>query len=159
MGFLSKLRIVQLFIAGAAIFSMIACSSLTVVRVEGNAMLPAYKDGDRVAVQKDAGSIERLDVIIFRYPEDTTKTYIKRVIGLPGETISIEDGKVTIDGKELAEPYVDPDLNRSEFHLHNFKVKPDSYFVMGDNRDNSSDSRYWGAVNKELVIGKCFLQY
>jgi len=151
-----SLRIIRLLSVAAVFFLIVSCSSLTAVRVEGNAMLPTYKDGDRVAVNKNAGSIERLDIIIFHYPEDTTKTYIKRVIGLPGETISIADGKVIIDGKELAEPYVDPDHNRSGFQLHAFRVKTDSYFVMGDNRDNSSDSRYWGSVNKELVIGKCF---
>ena len=149
----------HLLIVTAVSVLITSCGSLTVVRIEGNAMLPSYKDGDRVAINKNAGSIERLDVIIFRYPQDTTKTYIKRVIGLPGETVSIEGGKVTVDGKELAEPYVDPEHNRSGFEVHDFKLKADSYFVLGDNRDNSSDSRYWGSVDKELVIGKCFLQY
>lgn len=137
----------------------LSCSSLTVVRVDGNAMLPTYKDGDRVVIKKDAGPIERGDVVIFRYPNDTSKMYIKRVIGLPGETISITAGKVTIDGKELDEPYVDPAHSRSDDNLEPTTIPPDSYFVMGDNRANSSDSRYWGTLGKEFIVGKCFLTY
>jgi signal peptidase I len=153
------LRAVQLVCLSISLLPGISCDSINVVKVEGRAMLPAYKDGDRVVVKKDLDQIVRSDVIIFRYPMDTSKTYIKRVIGLPGETVSITKGKVMINGNELAEPYVDPAYNRSGFDLPPFKILPDNYFVMGDNRDSSSDSRYWGTVAKELIEGKCFLSY
>jgi signal peptidase I len=152
-------RAIKLVCLATVLSLGVSCTSINAVKVEGVAMLPTYKDGDRLVVRKDAGQIERLDVIIFRYPKDPSRSYIKRVIGLPGETIAITGGKVMIDGKELAEPYVDPDKNQSTSDLPPLKIPPDHYFVLGDNRDNSSDSRYWGTVDKELIVGKCFLSY
>jgi signal peptidase I len=137
----------------------LSCSSIKVMQVDGNAMLPAYKNGDKVIVSKDLEKIDRLDVIIFRYPRDPSKRYIKRVIGLPGETISITGGKVMIDGIELAEPYVDSALSHQGYNSPALRIPSDSYYVLGDNRDNSSDSRYWGTVDKGLIEGKCSLSY
>lgn len=121
-------------------------------------MLPTIKDGEKIRIERfDSNaevSIKRGDIILFLYPRDTSKFYIKRVIGLPNETIEIHENKVFIDGKELPEPYVEPKLNESRFTQPPKKITEGSYYVMGDNRDNSSDSRFWGLVPKKNIFGK-----
>ena len=91
---------------------------------------------------------------MFLYPNDTSKFYIKRLIGMPGETVEIRERKVFIDGKELAEPYIDPKLNLSQRVLSPLYVKEHHYYVLGDNRDRSSDSRIWGLVPEKNILGK-----
>jgi signal peptidase I len=117
-------------------------------------------------------AIRRGDVIVFKYPEEPDRDFIKRVIGLPGETIEVKDKKVYVDGRRLDEPYahyLQPVTTPSEFHeVTSFDVRdrygpvtvpPDHYFVMGDNRDNSQDSRYWGFLPRENVKGKALVIY
>lgn len=116
--------------------------------------------------------IRRGDIIVFRFPENPRIDYVKRVIGLPGETIAIHDKRVTIDGELLDEPYVihdDPQVfprreqlpepYRSRDQFGPFVVPPGKYFAMGDNRDRSQDSRYWGGVPRELIKGRAFMIY
>jgi signal peptidase I len=132
--------------------------------VSGSSMFPTFKDGDYLIVDKisyELGDPKRDDVIIFRYPNDTTKYFIKRVIGLPNETVNIAGSTVTITTQEggahsftLDEPYV---KNTSDKGAH-FELKTDEYFVMGDNRSASSDSRYWGAVPRKLMIGRALVR-
>ena len=122
-------------------------------------MLPAMNDGDRWLVTTSIGDLKRGDVVVFRYPKDETKSYVKRVIGLPGERVEIRAGVVLINGQPLAEDYVDRDHNKAAASFPQ-KVVPDNhYFVMGDNRDNSSDSRYWGPVDRSLIEGKLYTRY
>ena len=135
-----------------------ACSPLP-VRVEGVAMLPSFNDGDRVLMDKNFGELKRGEIIAFLYPKDRSKWYFKRIIGLPGETVEIEEGKVFINGQMLDEPYVDAGHNQYKANFPPKKVPEYQYFVMGDNRDNSSDSRYWGTVDKELITGKYYMTY
>jgi signal peptidase I len=118
------------------------------------------------------GTIRRTDVIVFKYPEEPDRDFIKRVIGLPGETVEVREKKVYVNGQPLNEPYVHylqaPSTN-SEFHeITSFDVRerygpvtvpPNHYFVMGDNRDNSQDSRYWGFLPRENVKGKALVIY
>src|SRR5262245_12810113 len=115
--------------------------------------------------------IRRGDVIVFKYPEEPDRDFIKRVIGLPGETLEVRDKKVYINGKPLDEPYVHflapPSV--SEYNeVTSFDVRErygpvtvpaDQYFMMGDNRDNSQDSRYWGFLSKELIKGRAVVIY
>lgn len=99
---------------------------------------------------------QRGDVMIFRYPEDPTKDYIKRIIGLPGDTVEIRDGTVYINGAGLSEEYI------KEKPVHSFQpltVGEDEYFVMGDNRNHSSDSRVWGTVRRELMEGRALFVF
>ncbi|HXI29995.1 MAG TPA: signal peptidase I [Vicinamibacterales bacterium] len=118
------------------------------------------------------GTIRRGDVIVFKYPEEPERDFIKRVIGLPGETVELKEKKVYVNGKGLDEPYVhflQPPGQNSEFHeVTSFDVRerygpvtvpPEHFFVMGDNRDNSQDSRYWGFLPREYVKGKALVIY
>jgi len=127
-------------------------------RHEGMSMTPALENGDKMLLTTDFGSLNRGDIVLFKYPKDERKTYVKRIVGLPNETIEIWDGNVSINGKEIEEPYLDQIYNQ---HSKEFKKKipANEYFVMGDNRDNSSDSRSWGTVKKELVLGKYWITY
>jgi signal peptidase I len=96
---------------------------------------------------------------VFWFPEDPSKSYIKRVIGLPGDTVEVHDSHVSVNGKDLVETYLDPQLNMSHQTRPATYVKPGYYFVMGDNRDNSSDSRIWGLVPKKYIYGKALFRY
>ena len=99
------------------------------------------------------------DIIVFWYPDDPDKSYIKRVIGLPGEMVEVRDGHFRINGQELDEPYLDPQLNLSHASQPPVVVKPHYYFVAGDNRDHSYDSRSWGLVPEKYIYGKALLRY
>ena len=119
------------------------------------------------------GTIKRRDIIVFKYPEDPERDFIKRVIGLPGETVEVREKKVYINGTPLNEPYVhflqQTRNGGAEFNeVTSFDVRerygpvtvpPNQYFVMGDNRDNSQDSRYWGFLPRDLVKGKALVIY
>jgi len=137
------------------------------VKVEGTSMLPRLHDGERIFVNKLiyydeyrwAPKIERGDIVVFWYPDDPSKSYIKRVVGLPGETVEVREGTVYIDGLPLEEKYLDPQENLSTRSQAPVMVKPGYYYVMGDNRDNSSDSRSWGLVPKKYIYGKALLRY
>ena len=133
--------------------------------VNGASMEPSFEDGDYLLVDELSYRFsvpDRGDVIIFRYPLDPSQFFIKRIIGLPDETIKIKDDTVTIYNKDkpegfvLQESYLAPNQNT----IGNLIVKIDDneYFVLGDNRLQSSDSRRWGAVNKSLITGKAFLR-
>lgn len=114
--------------------------------------------GNRLAYIKD--DPERYDIIIFKYPDDTSKTFIKRVIGLPGETVEIKNGNVYINGSD--QPLDDSFCaEETEGEFGPYVVPDDSYFVMGDNRNNSLDSRYWNNkfVSKDQILAKAVFRY
>lgn len=142
----------------AVIFLLSACSAQP-VRVEGNAMLPTFNDGDKILTDKNWKELKRGDTITFLYPKDRSKWYFKRVIGLPNEVVEIRSGIVYINGQILDEPYVDESHNQSKSSFPQRKVPEYQYFVIGDNRDNSSDSRYWGTVDEKLITGKYYMTY
>ena len=126
--------------------------------VEGACMEPNLYSGQRVLVIKAAywcGEPQRGDVIIFLSPQDPDRTLIKRIIGLPNESISISDGTVHIDGEPLEEPYV----QGGHDNFPETQVPAESYFVMGDNRNHSTDSRRWGMLPRENIIGRAWLCY
>ena len=128
-----------------------------------HSMKEALARGERIFVNKliyyGLPDIERGDIIVFWFPDDPSKSYIKRVIGLPGETVQMRAGRIYVNGKELQEPYLDPTLNVSNDDRPPTYVKPHYYFVMGDNRDNSSDSRLWGLVPEKYIYGKALFRY
>lgn len=131
------------------------------VRVEGTSMLPRLEDHDRLFINKFVyriSSIDRGDVVVFRYPRDPEKSYIKRVIALPGDRIWIDHGQVWLNGQPLHENYV-PQEYRDSRSMAEMVVPEDCYFMMGDHRSISSDSREFGPVERSLVYGKAVFVY
>ena len=131
------------------------------VRVEGTSMLPRLEDHDRLFINKFVyriTSIERGDVVVFHYPRDPEKSYIKRVIALPGDSLRIDHGQVWVNGKALTENYV-PGMYRDTRSYEETIIPDDSYFVMGDHRSISSDSREFGVVERDLIYGKAVFVY
>lgn len=150
------------------VFVLLGVFAVQPVVVEGSSMLPQLHDGERLLVNKLVyynirgvrwGHLERGDIVVFWYPKEPDKSYVKRIIGMPGETVEVRDGRVLINGTELEEAYLDDTHNQSLSPLSAKKVEPHHYFVMGDNRDNSSDSRYWGLVPEKYIYGKAFFRY
>jgi signal peptidase I len=133
------------------------------VKVEGTSMLPRLHDGERIFVNKlvyyHLPKLERGDIVVFWYPDDPDKSYIKRVIGLPGELMEIRDGIIYVNGQELKEPYIEPERNVTRLNHAPVLIKPHYYFVAGDNRDQSYDSRSWGLVPEKYIYGKALLRY
>jgi signal peptidase I len=131
------------------------------VRVEGTSMAPLLSDQERIFINKFVYHFEpigRGDVVVFWYPLDRTKSFIKRVAGLPGETVEIRHGVLYINARRLEEPYVPPMFfdGSSYGPVH---VPADSYFVMGDHRDSSNDSRVFGAVPAQFIYGRAVFAY
>jgi signal peptidase I len=131
------------------------------VRVEGTSMQPELRDQDRLFINKFAyrfESISRGDVVVFHYPRDPEKSYIKRVIALPGDSLRIDDGRVYVNGQHIEEPYV-PKRYRDGRSMPEIVVPQGEYFVMGDHRSISSDSRDFGPVDRDLIYGKAAFIY
>jgi len=131
------------------------------VKVEGVSMMPSLEDQERIFVNKFVyrlEAIERGDVVVFRYPRDPSKSYIKRVIGIAGDRIRIDGGQVYVNGEALDEDYVPPAYTDSRSYPE-IVVPRDSYFVLGDHRSMSSDSREFGPVNQSYIYGKAVFGY
>ena len=133
------------------------------VKVEGTSMMPALNDQERIFINKfiyqfNVGQIERGDMVVFWYPNDTSKSYIKRVIGIPGDRVEVDLGTVVINGKRLEEAYV-PREYRDETSMTARVVPTDEYFVLGDHRSSSNDSRSWGLVPRRFIYGKAVFVY
>ncbi len=131
------------------------------VKVEGTSMAPLISDQERIFINKIVYRFEpisRGDVVVFWYPLDRSKSFIKRVVGLPGETVDIRRGRVYVNGEGLLEPYVPPQY----FDATNFgpvRVPDGEYFVMGDHRDSSNDSRVFGTVPATYIYGRAVFAY
>jgi len=131
------------------------------VQVEGTSMMPRLVNHERIFINKFVyrfESIRRGDIVVFQYPLDPSKSYIKRVVGLPGEWVEIRDGVVYIDGRQLREPYIPPTYldHDSSSAIYD---EPDHYFVLGDHRESSNDSRVWGTVDRRFIYGKAVFVY
>jgi len=122
-------------------------------------MQPGLKEGDQILIADDVKELKRGDIVLYHYPADQKQNFISRIIGLPNEEVEVKEGRVFVDGKVLSEPYVSPDNNRSGFGRPPVKVPEGRYYVMGDNRDNSNDSRLWGPLTKEFIYGKLVGKY
>lgn len=131
------------------------------VKVEGTSMMPSLEDQERIFVNKFVyrlEPIERGDIVVFRYPRDPSKSYIKRVIGMAGDRIRIDGGQVYVNGQALEEGYVPSEYSDSRSYPE-IVVDPNSYFVLGDHRSMSNDSRDFGAVNQSFIYGKAVFGY
>lgn len=162
-----SLRLLRDIFLIVTVFTLMIVFVVQPVVVDGSSMVPELHNGERLIVSKlvyydfkgfSLGHIERGDIVVFWFPDDPDKSYVKRIVGLPGEMVEIEDGVVFIDGQRLEEPYLEAEFNKNLPDARS-KVKPHYYFVMGDNRDNSSDSRYWGLVPEKYIYGKAFFRY
>jgi signal peptidase I len=131
------------------------------VKVEGTSMTPELADQERIFVNKflyRLEPIERGDIVVFHYPRDPSKSFIKRVIGVAGDRIRIDAGEVRVDGKALEEDYVSP-AYADQRSMAEFKVPPHCYFVLGDHRAMSNDSRDFGPVDAGYIYGKAVFGY
>jgi signal peptidase I len=131
------------------------------VKVEGTSMMPGLEDQERIFVNKFVyrwEPIQRGDIVVFRYPRDTSKSYIKRVIGIAGDHIRIDDGQVYVNGEPIAEEYVPNDYADARSY-HEIVVPKNSFFVLGDHRTMSNDSRDFGTVNERYIYGKAVFGY
>jgi signal peptidase I len=133
------------------------------VKVEGTSMMPTLDDQERIFINKFVyrlhfGKIDRGDTVVFWFPHDPTKSYIKRVIGVPGDRIEVDHGQVVVDGQRLVENYV-PEEYRDQSSMQPRIVPPDEYFVLGDHRSSSNDSRAWGMVPRRYIYGKAVFIY
>lgn len=135
-------------------------------QVQGDSMLPNFLSGEYILTDKITyrfNEPKRGDIIVFKAPNNPRKDYIKRIIGLPGETISLKNSTIYIDEKPLTETYLEPNEKitagaylKSEKAI---KIEPNQYFVLGDNRDQSQDSRTWGPISQNKIIGRVFFSY
>jgi signal peptidase I len=131
------------------------------VKVEGTSMMPGLEDQERIFVNKFVyrwEPIQRGDIVVFRYPRDTSKSYIKRVIGVAGDHIRIETGQVYVNGEAIDEQYVPTDYADAR-SFNEIVVPPHSFFVLGDHRTMSNDSRDFGTVNERYIYGKAVFGY
>jgi len=133
------------------------------VKVEGTSMMPALDDQERIFINKFVyrlhfGEIDRGDMVVFWYPNDTSKSYIKRVIGTPGDRVEVDHGTVIVNGKPLVEEYVPPEY-RDQISMPATTVPEGEYFVLGDHRSSSNDSRSWGMVPRRYIYGKAVFVY
>jgi signal peptidase I len=146
-----------------ALASAIVLFAYQPVRVEGSSMMPALVDDERLFINKflyrlGVGEVQRGDLVVFQSPTEPGKSYIKRIIGLPGDTVELRGGVVWLNGGQLEEPYV-PAEYRDQSNLEPVRVPPGHYFVLGDHRNASNDSRVWGPVPKQTIYGKAVFAY
>jgi signal peptidase I len=133
------------------------------VKVEGTSMMPTLDDQERIFINKFVyrfhfEKIDRGDTVVFWFPGDPSKSYIKRVIGMPGDRVEVRDGDVIVNDHTLVEDYV-PQEYRDQSEMRATTVGPDEYFVLGDHRSSSNDSRTWGMVPRRYIYGKAVFIY
>ncbi|MGD0133196.1 MAG: signal peptidase I [Bryobacteraceae bacterium] len=133
------------------------------VKVEGTSMMPTLDDQERIFINKFVyrfhfGNIDRGDTVVFWFPGDPTKSYIKRVIGMPGDRVEVDQGKVMVNGQALVENYVPPEF-RDQSSMSERVIPEDEFFVLGDHRSSSNDSRAWGMVPRRYIYGKAVFIY
>lgn len=148
------------FAAATALFIVVFV--IQPVKVEGTSMLPRLHDGERIFVNKfiyQFNKIQRGDIVVFWYPKNPGQSFIKRVIGLPGDEIRITNGKLYINNQLQPEPYISAEYNSNPVPNKYWIVDDHHYFVMGDNRDASNDSRAWGLVPEKYIYGKAVFRY
>lgn len=157
---------IQTLVVFGAIFALIYLFVAQFHKVSGNSMVPTFQSGDYLITEKISyrfGNPKKGDIVILKNPRDESQDFIKRIIALPLDTIKIEGSKVYINGGELNESYLPAGTQtRSGAFLTEgttIKADPNQYFVIGDNRSHSSDSREWGAVTKQEIVGKALFRY
>jgi signal peptidase I len=156
---------VRVWTGGLLIAAAIAVVSLRLiyepVKIQGSSMTPLLSDREAIVINRlvyHFEPIHRGDVVVFRYPLDVTQSYIKRIVGLPGETVQIRQGLVYVNGNSVSEPYI-PSQYEDLSDFGPIQVPSDSYFVLGDRRRRSNDSRVFGTVAQRLIEGRAAFAY
>lgn len=169
--FFDKLRshiidFIQTLVVFGAIFTLIYLFVAQFHKVSGQSMFPTMHNGDYLITEKISyrfGSPSRSQIIVLKNPRNEAQDFIKRIIAVPGDSVKIENGKVFVNGSEINEKYLPAGITtRSGSYLSEgatLRAGPNQYFVVGDNRSHSSDSRDWGPITKEEIVGKAFFQY
>ena len=155
----TALREITKIILLALIIFLVVSITLGSFRVDGESMEPSLQDGEYILVNKIAYSFhppQRGDIIVFDSPSNPGRDFIKRVIAIPGDTVEIRDGQVYINGEAIDEPYIS---EPPEYTYPLTQVEEDEYFVLGDNRNHSSDSHIWGMVPRENIVGRAWICY
>jgi signal peptidase I len=136
------------------------------LEVSGNSMLPTFADKEQLVAEKvsvKVSPLKRGEIVIFEHPKETNHLVIKRIVGLPNEKITIVDGMVLINGTKLEEPYIQASIQTNPGkelkESVEYFIEPNAYVVLGDNRLESIDSREWGALKKEYIIGRAFVVF
>lgn len=160
------LEIFETLVVFGAIFAAIYLFVAQFHKVSGNSMVPTFKSGDYLITEKVSyrfSTPKRGDIIVLKNPRDESEDFIKRIVALPGDTIKIENNSLFVNDQLIQENYLPSQtLTRSGAFLTEgttIKVGPNQYFVLGDNRSHSSDSREWGGVTKEEIVGRAFFRY
>jgi signal peptidase I len=154
-------EIVETILLIGVIYTLVnlACARFV---VEGPSMQPNFHTGQFLVVSRVNYMLadpQRGDVAVFHYPNNPQEDYIKRVIGLPGDTVEIRDTFVYVNGVQLDEPYINEPCTASSCRNNTWELGTDEYFMMGDNRNHSSDSRAFGAVNRQFIVGEALIRY
>jgi signal peptidase I len=157
---------VQSLVLFGAIFAIIYLFVAQPHKVSGSSMVPTFINGDYILTDKISyrfGIPNHGDIIVLKNPKDETQDFIKRIIGLPGDTVRVSKGKVYVNGTQLSEAYLGNDIYTPDGNFmregQDRIVPADSYLVFGDNREHSSDSRAWGFVTRKEIVGKVFFRY
>jgi signal peptidase I len=156
-------ELVETLVLTAVLF-FIARATVQPFRVDGHSMDPTLHDTEFILVDKVSyhiGQPQRGDIVVFHFPGDTTRDFIKRVIGVPGDTVQVKSEHVYVNGKVLTEPYL-PATNAPAYDFPSYKVPPHVLFVLGDNRNNSYDSHQWGEeypLDEKYLVGRALLAY
>lgn len=157
---------IQTLVVFGAIMALIYLFIAQPHKVSGRSMVPTFADGDYIITDKITYKFylpQKGDIIVLKNPRDESQDFIKRIMAVPGDSVKIENKSVYVNGILLTEPYLPPDIQTQSGSFLNegniIKAGENQYFVMGDNRDHSSDSREWGAITKEEIVGKAFFRY
>ena len=144
-----------------AIYALVNLSSARYM-VQGQSMYPNFDDDQVLYISRInyiMGEPNRSDIVVFHYPGNPQEDYIKRVIGLPGDVVEIRDTLVYVNGEPITEPYINEPCDIFHCPDERWELGPDEFFVMGDNRNHSSDSRAFGPVKREFIVGEVLVRY
>lgn len=157
---------IQTLVVFGAIFALIYLFIAQPHKVSGSSMVPTFINGDYILTDKLSyrfGIPKKGDIIVLKNPRDETQDFIKRIIAVPGDNLKIEDTSVFVNGELVPEPYLPPATPTFERSFlregAQITISPNQYFVFGDNREHSSDSREWGPITKDEIVGKVFFRY
>src|SRR3989344_3460559 len=157
---------IEVVVISSLVFAFVYFFVGQLLRITGDSMVPTFKDGEQIIAEKISikfKDLERGEILIFNHPQNNSRLLIKRLIALPGEKVNLINGKVLINGSEILEPYLQPTTQTFGMKIikdeAEFNVPEDSYILMGDNREQSADSREFGPVKKDMIIGRAFLVF